>query len=263
MKKEEIRELLAENPNQHYVYVLKDSVGSPFYVGLGQGLRLFQHEDEAHDVANRSAKCERIRGIIHRGEEIDYEIDSFHDVTPWHREEELIQSISKVYQLTNAQSYAPATEIDGVVLRKYAHLYGDGADVSAIPPDFPYTNTRLAIGPNRPGPRAKVYGRIHAILAKNPGITGAALITQLHEVDWSDVKSAYAEGRSRVSGKWLADYVVGGFYMKNQFIRIYDGNELSGSKGRSMKIQAWRPPLGRVDVNRPNELSQCPPEENP
>ena len=225
MNKEEIRNLLTENPNQYYVYVLKDGVGSPFYVGLGQDCRLFQHEDEALGVGNNSAKCQRIRAIIQNGDAIDYEIDSFHAATPWHREQELIQNLSKAHRLTNAQSYAPATETDGVVLRKYADVYDGGAAVSAIPPDFPYTNTRLSIGPNRPGPRAKVYGRIHAILEAKPGITGAALIARLHEVDWSDVRSAYTEGRSRVSGKWLADYVRGGFYKKNQFIRIFDGTK--------------------------------------
>jgi hypothetical protein len=125
-------------------------------------------------------------------------------------------------------------ETDGVVLRKYAHVYEDGTDVSAIPPDFPFTNTRLAIGPNRPGPRAKVYGRIHAILESNPGITGEALIARLHEVDWSDVKSAYTEGRSKVCGKWIVDYIRGGFYKKNQFISICDDDGLSGYKGRLM-----------------------------
>ena len=222
MNKEKIQKLLTDNPSQYYVYVLKDGVGSPFYVGLGQGCRLFQHEDDARGDGNNSAKCQRIRAIIRNGDEIDYEIDSFHAATPWHREQELIRILSKTHQLTNAQSYAPMTEIDGVVLRKYAHVYDDGSDVSAIPPDFPYTNTRLAIGPNRPGPRAKVYGRIHAILEAKPGITGARLIARLHEVDWSDVKSSYTEGKSRVSGKWLADYVRGGFYKKNQFIRVFD-----------------------------------------
>ena len=230
MNKEETRELIAKNPSKHYVYVLKDDVGSPFYVGLGQGNRLFQHEDEARDQGNNSAKCERIRDITEEGNEIDYEIDSFHDETPWHREEEVIRNLSNAYQLTNSQRYTPATETDGVVLRKYARVYEDGTDVSAIPPDFPFTNIRLAIGPNRPGPRAKVYGRIHAILESNPGITGAALIARLHTVDWSDVKSAYTEGRSKVCGKWIADYIRGGFYKKNQFISIFDEDGLSSYK---------------------------------
>jgi hypothetical protein len=231
MNKEETRELIAKNPSKHYVYVLKDDAGSPFYVGLGQGYRLFQHEDEARDQGNNSAKCERIRDITQEGNEIDYEIDSFHDETPWHREEEVIRNLSNAYQLTNSQRYTPATETDGVVLRKYARVYEDGTDVSAIPPDFPFTNMRLTIGPNRPGPRAKVYGRIHAILESNPGITGAALIARLHKVDWSDVKSAYTEGRSKVCGKWIADYIRGGFYKKNQFISISDDDGLSGNNG--------------------------------
>ncbi|MCH8277994.1 MAG: hypothetical protein IIC12_03575 [Proteobacteria bacterium] len=50
---------LPEHPNEHYVYVLKDQFGTPFYVGLGQGSRLFQHEEEAGDKENTSAKCQR------------------------------------------------------------------------------------------------------------------------------------------------------------------------------------------------------------
>ena len=59
----------------------------------------------------------------------------------------------------------------------------------------------------------------------------AALIARLHKVDWSDVKSAYTEGRSKVCGKWIADYIRGGFYKKNQFIRICADDGLSGYKG--------------------------------
>jgi hypothetical protein len=114
------------------------------------------------------------------------------------------------------------TEVDGIVLRKYADAYADGADVRDIPVDFPYRNTRLIAGPQRPGPRAKVYGRIFEVLESAPGITGADLIARLHKIDWSDVKSAYAEGRTTVSGKWLADYVKGGFYNKNRFISLYN-----------------------------------------
>jgi hypothetical protein len=106
------------------------------------------------------------------------------------------------------------------VLRKYADAYG--TDVRDIPADFPYRYTRLTVGPKRPGPKAKVYGRIFEVLESTPGITGADLIARLHEIDWSDVKSAYAEGRAAVSGKWLADYVRGGFYDKNRFIALYE-----------------------------------------
>lgn len=106
-----------------------------------------------------------------------------------HREEEVIRNLSNAYQLTNSQRYTPATQTDGVLLRKYARVYEDGTDVSVIPPDFPFTNMRLTIGPNRPGPRAKVCG------------------------------------------KWIADYIRGGFYKKNQFISISDNDGRSGNNG--------------------------------
>jgi hypothetical protein len=35
----------------------------------------------------------------------------------------------------------------------------------------------------------------------------AALIARLHQDDWSDVKSAYTEGRSRVFGKRITVYI--------------------------------------------------------
>ena len=103
MNKEETQKLLAKFPSKHYVYVLKDTAGAPFYVGLGQRSRLFQHEEEARDQSNNSAKSKRIREITQEGKAIDYEIDSFHDETPWHREEEVIRNLSNTYQLTNSQ----------------------------------------------------------------------------------------------------------------------------------------------------------------
>jgi len=220
MNRAEMQSLIAENSARHYVYLLCEPDGTPFYVGLGQGSRLFAHEEEATDASNTSAKCAKIRELLSAGKEIRYEIDSWHDSTPWDREAELIAQLDSTVQLTNAQRYAPSAERGGAVLRKYADAYPDGEDVRAIPADFPYSGTKLTVGPRRPGPRAKVYGRIYAVLEANPGITGAQLIERLHEVDWSDVKSIYAEGRSVVSGKWLADYIKGGFYTKNQFIAV-------------------------------------------
>lgn len=222
MNRSEMAKVISARPSKHYVYVLSDPNGVPFYVGLGQGGRLFAHEEEARDSSNNSAKCARIRQILNSGGEIDYRIDSWHDSTPWHREEELIREIEQKHALTNNQRYAPAAEVDGVVLRKYADVYADGTDVRAIPANFPYTNTRLTVGAKRPASITNVFGRIYAVLEANPGITGAKLIALLHQIDWSDVPSAYAEGRSVVSGKWLADYVRGGFYKKNQCIAVYE-----------------------------------------
>lgn len=173
----ELEALLRSTPARYYIYVLRDPDGCPFYVGLGQGTRLLAHEEEARNPDISSAKCERIRQILALGGEIDYQIDSWHDATPWLREEELIRELESMYRLTNAQRYATASESDGVVLRKYAGAYGAGEDVRSIPADFPYMNLRLMV------------------------IIGRELVLRLHDIDWSDVKSAYAEGRSQVSGK--------------------------------------------------------------
>jgi len=222
MNRSEMAELIKTEPNKHYVYVLQDHNGVPFYVGLGQGGRLFAHEEEAHDPTNFSAKCKRIRELLGSGGALVYQIDSWHDTTPWHREEELIRELEREHQLTNAQRYAPASEVGGVVLRKYSAAYAEGADVRAMPSDFPYANIKLQVGPNRPASKTSVFGRIYLVLEQNPGITGAELIDLLHQIDWSDVPSAYAEGRKEVSGKWLADYVRGGFYKKSQCIGLYE-----------------------------------------
>jgi hypothetical protein len=222
MNRSEMIKLIRTQPNKHYVYILRDSHGVPFYVGLGQGERLLAHEEEAKDPQKRTAKCQRIREILDAGGHIDYHIDSWHDSTPWHREGELIRELERTNLLTNLQRYAPAKEVGGIVMRKYAAAYAEGADVRDIPADFPYTNTRLMVGLKKPGSRAKVYGRIYKVLYDAPGITGADLIARLHQIDWSDVKSAYAAGRSMVSGKWLADYIKGGFLKKNQCITLYE-----------------------------------------
>lgn len=62
----------------YYVYVLRipdgqpsfGGMGTPFYVGIGQGNRLFAHEEEARDPARSGAKVETIRSIWAKGGEV-------------------------------------------------------------------------------------------------------------------------------------------------------------------------------------------------
>ncbi len=51
---------------RHYVYVLAWPSGQPFYVGKGQGRRLFEHDNEAL-AGCECAKCHSIRTIWRMG----------------------------------------------------------------------------------------------------------------------------------------------------------------------------------------------------
>jgi hypothetical protein len=62
----------------------------------------------------------------------------------------------------------------------------------------------------------------------------AALIARLHKVDWSDVKSAYTEGRSTVFGKWIADCIRGGFYKKTKLFEFAMMMDC-----RATKVERW------------------------
>ena len=127
-----IRLIATSGGGPHYVYLLRipdgetrfGGVGTPFYVGIGQGARLFAHEEEARDPARSGAKIETIRSIWDKGGEIVRTIESVHAVEPWDREEELINSIGRLADgagpLTNAQTYAHSLKLNGVELRKYA-----------------------------------------------------------------------------------------------------------------------------------------------
>ena len=56
--------IAASGGGPHYVYLLRmpdgepkfGGLGTPFYVGIGQGARLFAHEEEARDPARSGAK---------------------------------------------------------------------------------------------------------------------------------------------------------------------------------------------------------------
>ena len=210
----------------HYVYVLCEMVDDnqlPFYVGIGQGERIFAHEDEAREGSASNLKLDRIRQIWERGEDIIRYIDSFHPFEPWVKEEELINEFGLVKDgtgiLTNSQRYAPATakSVVDVELRKYAK-YGN-----SLPDNFKHRHTRLSIGSQKPKSDSSVYGKIYSVLSRNPGVTGEELVGLLLDVDFSGNKTAYTQN-GQISLPWLAGYIDGGFYKKNLCIEEYNGS---------------------------------------
>lgn len=217
----------------HYVYLLRvpdgkpsfGGFGTPFYVGIGQGSRLFAHEDEARNPARSNAKVEMIRSIWAMGGEIVRTIDSVHVAEPWDREEELINSIGRLAEgagpLTNAQTYAPSLKINGVELRKYAADHKVSGDANAIPAKFKLRHTPLMAGPREPLSRTSVFGKIYTVIEANPGVTGEDLISLLSKVDFTGNKSAYTQG-GQVSASWLVGYIEGGYFRSDcQYLQDY------------------------------------------
>ena len=205
----------------HYVYVLcepVDGTDRPFYVGIGQGQRIFAHEDEARESQANSKKLQKIREIWEKGEEVARYLDGFHQVEPWNREAELINEWGLLKDgtgiLTNEQRYAKTGIQGSIVLRKYAE-HGN-----TLPPNFKSRNMRLLSGPRKPKGEVSVYGKIYAKLDESPGVTGEELVELLLSVDFSDNKSAYTQS-GEVSLPWLAKYIDGGFYKKNLCIQHF------------------------------------------
>lgn len=204
----------------HYIYILckpdpTGAAGTPFYVGIGHGARLFSHEDQARDPMVTTAKVEAIRSIWKAGGEVVRLIDSVHPVEPWDREEELINRIGRLVDgtgpLTNAQSYSRSLKVEGVELRKYARDHALTGDVDATPPRFKLRDVRLMAGPREPRSSTSVLGKIFTVAKTNPGVTGEELVRLLQAVDFTGNKSAYTQG-GRVSASWLAGYLEGAFF---------------------------------------------------
>lgn len=220
------RFIAASGGGPHYVYVLRlpdgktsfGGSGTPFYIGIGQGNRLFAHEEEARDPSRSGIKVETIRSIWAKGEEVVRTIDSVHAVEPWDREEELINSIGRLAEgtgpLTNAQTYSRSHKLDGVELRKYAKDHSSG-DPNAIPAKFKLRHIRLMAGPKEPLSRKSVFRKIYTVAEANPGVTGEDLIRLLGDVDFTGNKSAYTQG-GQVSSSWLAGYIEGGYFRKDR-----------------------------------------------
>ena len=206
----------------HYVYLLRipdgepqfGGLGTPFYVGIGQGARLFAHEEEARDRARSGAKVETIRSIWAKGGEVVRTIDSVHAAEPWDREEELINLIGRLADgsgpLTNAQTYAPSIKLNGVELRKYAAGHVASGNANAIPAKFKLRHTQLMAGPREPLSRTSVFGKIYTVAEANPGVTGEVLVGLLSALDFAGNKSAYTQG-GQVSASWLVGYIEGAY----------------------------------------------------
>ncbi|AWJ87760.1 hypothetical protein TSH58p_30065 (plasmid) [Azospirillum sp. TSH58] len=211
----------------HYVYLLRrpdgvvchGGIGTPFYVGIGQGMRLFAHEEEARDPTRTGPKVEAIRAIWAAGGDVVRTIDSVHAHEPWAREEALINAIGRLADgrgpLTNAQVYAPSAVLGGVELRKYADEHLAAGDANAIPAKFKLRHVRLMAGPVEPKSRTSVFGKIYTVLEANPGVTGEALITLLQGIDFTGNKSAYTQ-KGQVCAAWLVGYVEGGYFRRDR-----------------------------------------------
>lgn len=212
---------LLSTSNRFYVYVLcyppNGPTVRPFYVGIGQGERIFAHEREASDPTNISGKVIAIRGIQAEGQEVVRYVDAIFETSPWHREQELIAQFGLVKSgtgsLTNEQEYAGSFKVEGVELRKYA------LDGNALPANFLKRDVGLRAGPETPLNPLSVYGKICGVLRLHPGVTGAELVDLLLLVDFSGNNTVYAQN-GQVSRPWLAKYIDGGFYAKNRCIQI-------------------------------------------
>jgi Uncharacterized protein conserved in bacteria len=85
-----------------YIYKLVDPRnGEPFYIGKGQGNRMYAHEKQAR-TGVESRKCDLIRELIEGGHEIVYAIDSRHsdETAAYAREKALVEQIG-LKNLTN------------------------------------------------------------------------------------------------------------------------------------------------------------------
>ncbi|WP_156898042.1 GIY-YIG nuclease family protein [Methylocapsa acidiphila] len=85
------------NGKPFYVYILIRPDGTPFYVGKGVRLRVFDHEAEARNTKLLTHKLNLIRSLHSRGHSIGYRIDSFFDdeTDALARERHLIASIGR------------------------------------------------------------------------------------------------------------------------------------------------------------------------
>lgn len=213
--------------NKYYVYVLRKpdnipsfgGIGTPFYVGIGQNMRMYEHEKEARNSKADNLKVQTIKKIWKSGGAIVYTIDSWHESEPWHREEELINLIGRIKDangsLTNEQTYSGSLKIGGVEVRKYANIHLESGSTDTIPEKFKLLNTRLMAGPNKPKSPESVFGKIYAVLECNPGVTGKELVSLLHQQDFSKNKSAYTQS-GEVCSAWICGYIEGGFFRKDR-----------------------------------------------
>jgi hypothetical protein len=231
----ELSALLQAGAGPHYVYVLRhpdgiDSfggTGTPFYVGVGQRGRLFEHEKAAREGSEEGLKVDTIRAIWNAGGEVVRTIDSFHKSEPWIREAELIHEIGRLAEgtgpLLNPQTYSPSHTVEGVELRKYARDQVAAGGVDAIPAKFKLRDRRLRAGPKQPKSLSTVMGKVYATARDNPGVTGEELVHLLAQLDFSENKSAYTQS-GKVCASWLCGYIEGAFFrLDKQHLAEYRG----------------------------------------
>jgi hypothetical protein len=223
----ELNALLQSGRGPHYVYVLRQpdgvesfgAIGTPFYVGIGQRGRLFEHEKAARDGSEEGLKIDTIRSIWAAGHEVARTIDSFHEKEPWIREAELIHEIGRIAEgtgpLTNPQTYSRSHAVEGVELRKYAQEQLSAGGIDAIPPRFKLRNVRLMAGPNQPRSLTSVMGKVYSTARDNPGVTGEELVYLLAKLDFSSNKSAYTQS-GQVCASWLCGYIGGAYFRSDK-----------------------------------------------
>ena len=225
--RQDLDTLLRAGNGPHYVYVLRQpdgkpcfgGIGTPFYVGIGQRGRLFEHEKAAREGSEAGSKIETIRSVWSRGQEVVRTIDSFHSKEPWIREAELIHEIGRLGEgtgpLTNPQTYAASHTHDGVELRKYAAEQLAAGGIEAIPAKFKLRQTRLMAGENVPKSLTSVMGKVYSTAASNPGVTGEELVYLLAKLDFSGNKSAYTQS-GQVCASWICGYIEGAFFRNDK-----------------------------------------------
>lgn len=223
----ELNSLLQAGSGPHYVYILRKpdgvscfgGVGTPFYVGVGQRGRLFEHEKAAREGTEEGRKIETIRAIWATNSSVVRTIDSFHIREPWIREAELIHEIGRIADgtgpLTNPQTYSPSHAVEGVELRKYAEEQLAAGGVDAIPAKFKLRNVRLQAGPNAPSSLSSVMGKVYSTARENPGVTGEELVHLLALLDFTSNKSAYTQS-GKVCASWLCGYIEGAYFRSDK-----------------------------------------------
>jgi hypothetical protein len=79
MDAREVMALIKSNDQRYYVYVLQKPSGAPFYIGIGSGRRLLDHEADARRTRLSSHKLSIIRKLRRFGLDVRYEIAGFFD----------------------------------------------------------------------------------------------------------------------------------------------------------------------------------------
>ncbi|WP_137751683.1 GIY-YIG nuclease family protein [Sphingopyxis sp. L1A2A] len=235
----ELDQALAKGLGPNYVYILRHpdevekfgGVGTPFYVGIGIGHRIFEHEKAASIASTTGRKVTAIRAIWAAGGEVARTIDSFDQTDLWHREAELVNAIGLLKDgtgtLTNEQRPPMSFTIDGIEVRKYSHRQSAAGGPRCIPSDFRLANTALVPGPNTQQSRTSVAGVIYSLVENEPGITGREVVERMMEMNWTKTKSAYTQSGS-ICAVWAADWVHGCcFHTKLQIIQPLNAAEVT------------------------------------